>query len=298
MAYRSPRTRFRRYWINRILLICGLFVGGFLVVVLISPQARKVVGMILRGEKAQAPSALLPKEPEEPLQIKDILAKHYEATGGYERQVNLTSLKLIAKLKRADETIDDIAIFKKAPNLIRTTTTLKNGRIVMAYDGKEVWRQIINRQGSVVALDTVDQKVADDFIRDAPINSVLFEYEKLEASVELMGEEVFESQLCYKVRVTSKSGLVTDYFLDTKEFLERGTKMNLTVGDKVILKESKSTGYKEFDGLKVPGEIKIYTDGKWQTSLLIETMEPNGGLLRDLFMRPNPPQATAAVGGS
>lgn len=116
---------------------------------------------------------------------------------------------------------------------------------VSAFDGTSNWRWSGGR--------TEVRKLPVNDVQDFGIESPIVDYSKKGSRVELAGKARTEGRACYRLRVTSRQGVVRDVFIDAKTHLEvavHGTPQGGLPGWRRIY-----GNWKVLDGVRVPYTI-------------------------------------------
>lgn len=280
MGYgKRSKKRFWRYWRLRILLAVLLFVGGTGLVVLLSPK-KNISPLRSDPTTYTAPKNI--KAESGILTLKDVLHHHFEATGGYDRQKQLQSFQMMGSMEINGEDYP-ITIIKKAPNLSRTTIRFANAEYTIGYDGKKVWSQR-NPSNAAPEIAEVTGDEAYVYKQDSNIHSRLFYYQDSDIKFELLPDkEMVGEHLCYVVKSSPKSGEEYTHYIDSNVFLER----KVTQTRHGITEEVIYTRHRQFDGITVPAEIKIFRDGVMTSKLNIDNVYFNRGIVLSIFKMPS-----------
>lgn len=275
MGYgKRSNKQFWRYWRLRILLVILLFIGASALIYHLGPKREyKIV--------APPPDSSFKSYRSEPTSLEEILRRHYEATGGFERQSKLQSFYMTGSLE-IEGTRYPITVIKKAPSFSRTSIQFPGGDYTIGYDGKLVWSQQLKPKAPPLVREVVGND-ADVYIQDARINSRLFDYSDTGASLELLsGKQTTGAHLCFVVKATQKDGKEYFHHIDSKTFVER----KVSQSKNGISEEAIYTRHKQFDGITVPSEIEIYRDGSMTSKLVVEKIKFDGGIVSSIFSMP------------
>lgn len=282
----SSKNKFRNYWIRQTLIIVGVFLGGFVLVVLLSANLRDKLLAWVSGEKPPAPTVMEEGtrylDAAAPITLEAVLQAHYAATGGYDRQIGLHSLRVSGEVEQDGRNFD-ILIYKRAPNLVQVVTTNTNFRTVMSYDGRETWRIPMGQKDPIV----IKPEDSIDFIRDAPINSVLFHYKSSNVTLRLVGQELFQKTDCFVIEALWPDGLQASYYLDGTTFLEKRILLQRDVNGRTTRSEQIIDAYEKVDGLMVQKIIRRVENDRILSLFRLKSAEFNVGLVPGLFQKPH-----------
>jgi hypothetical protein len=148
--------------------------------------------------------------------VDEIVAKHIQARGGYEKLKAINTLK-ITRTVATPFTSVQLVIYKKRPNLVRFEQTPKGQTtaIPRAVNTAQAWDVV---QGKVVmrpeALALEGRETDGDF------DGLLVDWKEKGHTVALEGKEKVGTGDAYKLKVTTRSGVVRDVYLDAATYLE------------------------------------------------------------------------------
>jgi outer membrane lipoprotein-sorting protein len=120
----------------------------------------------------------------------------------------------------------------------------------------------------------------------AEFDSPLLDYRARGTRVELVGTEPGDSGSLYHLKLTTKNGLVEQFYLDSETALERKTSVTLDQAGRQVTVVSELSDYREVDGLKIPFRVKQSIDGTPFTELTIDKVEVNVPIDDDIFRMP------------
>lgn len=214
--------------------------------------------------------------------VDELIQKHIQATGGYEKWKSLKTMKISGTIQMQGMEMPFIR-YSKRPNKLRIEATMQGQTIVQAYDGKTAW-WIFPFMGSTEP-QRMPKDQAEDIIEQADFDGPLIDYKKKGNKIELLGKEDVEGTEAYKLKVTLKNGQVIYTYLDSEYFLEiKQTAKRVRQGNELAV-SSVFGDYKEVDGLLLPHSIFIQA-GPQTTNLTIEKVEFNVDLDDDIFVMP------------
>jgi outer membrane lipoprotein-sorting protein len=214
------------------------------------------------------------------LSVDEIVARNLAAKGGADKLRAVNSVKMTGRLKGpAGETKQ--SSWAKRPNLRRRETTSDGQTFVLGFDGKTVWainplvsqapREITGPQADMTRQGT------DDF--DSP----LLDYQAKGHMVELVATEPVQGISMHRLRVTSKTGVIQDIYLNAETMLESKMVMQLDQGGRKALVTSEFANYKAVDGITVPFHIRQIFDGKLMAEVFYDQVQFNVPMEDSLF---------------
>lgn len=223
--------------------------------------------------------------PPSELSLDQILSGYYKAMGGLANVENLGSIRIKAKIDRPAGVLDAI-IIKKKPNKVRITFTSPSGSLVQAYDGDLAWT--IPYGKSWIDARVMSEAEARALIRDARIESVLVNWKDRGIKLDYKGiikmDGLFD---CFQIVAVLPDSTVMTFHIDVTTFLERKIITRETKPDgKVIEQVSIPSEYQMHGGLLVAHRVVNRLDGEYDSSIRVEEVNLNPGVLDSYFTFP------------
>ena len=150
--------------------------------------------------------------------VDEIVAKHIQARGGYEKLKAIQTIK-ISRTFATNFSAVKVEYFKKRPNLLRIEQTPKGqtAPIPRAINSEGAWDTV---QGKVV---TRPERVAIEGRElDADFDGLLVDWKEKGHTVTLAGKESIGGSEAHKLKVVTRGGSERFVYIDTKTFLETG----------------------------------------------------------------------------
>jgi hypothetical protein len=150
--------------------------------------------------------------------VDEIVAKHLQARGGYDKIKAIQSLK-ITRTVATPFTSVKVVVFKKRPALVRFEQTVAGQTTAVArgINADAVWDT-----GPGGKITTRPEKFAQEARdTDADFDGLLVDWKEKGHTVSLEGKEAMTGWDAYKLKVTTKGGTVRNVYIDTKTFLDR-----------------------------------------------------------------------------
>lgn len=191
--------------------------------------------------------------------VDEIVSKHIDARGGYEKLKAIRTLK-ITRTFATPFTSVEVVTYKKRPDLLRIEQTPK-GQTTAIPRGVNAGGAWDVSQGKVVMRP---ERVATEAREiDADFDGLLVDWKAKGHTVTLEGKEPIGGRDSYKLKVVTKGGSMRYVFIDAQTFLESG------MSGRVLLpamnpktrepRFHESTwifsDYREVDGVKFPYSI-------------------------------------------
>ena len=243
---------------------------------------RTITALVLSGAPllAQAPAATPTAD--------EIVAKYVEKIGGIQKIEAVKTLKRTGKYRGGGGFEAKYVQENKRPDLVREELTFQAMTGINAWDGKTGWK-IDPFQGKKDA-EPLGEDELKDIIEDGVFDSQLIHYKEKGNTVEFAGTEPVEGSDTWKLKVTLKNGDVSNYYIDTEDFVPikieykrmiRGAELELFVlpGD-----------YKAVDGWYLPHSYEQGRRGSnGRSSFVFEKIEANVPMDDSLFAKPAGP---------
>lgn len=216
--------------------------------------------------------------------IDYVLTRYVDAMGGRAALQKLISMRLTGTISNPDGELQHLVGLKKKPNLVRLTLDAGNIRFVQAYNGKVAWTS--RESGDRFDCVAMEETVAANFIREAPITNALVDRNRPGVELE-MGEEITIVGIpCYQIIVTIEDGSSMIYCISKETFLEHRIIQRDAEGN--ILSESVPSKFELVNGVTFAMRTQRIVKGKPTSTIDIESVDVNLGLLNTAF---NPPVA-------
>ncbi len=156
--------------------------------------------------------------------VDDIINKHIEAMGGRQKIMSLTSALMTGTFTTQGSVI----------NIVTTKKHLIGSRIDIDANGINNYQIITPKNGwlyTPVQGDKEPRPLMDDQFKASQVQLDLhgpfINYREKGIKIEMTGKDFVNGSLCYKLKVTSPNGNITDYYIDSKSnfIVKTSTKM-------------------------------------------------------------------------
>jgi hypothetical protein len=150
--------------------------------------------------------------------VDEIVAKHLQARGGYDKIKAIQTLKITRTVATPFTNIK-VVVFKKRPAQVRfeQTATGQTTAVARGINADAAWDT--GPGGKIITRAPQFANEARDI--DADFDGLLVDWKEKGHTVVLEGKEAFTGWEAYKLKVTTKNGAVRNIFIDTKTFLDR-----------------------------------------------------------------------------
>ena len=210
--------------------------------------------MLVAVAMALAPSILAAQT------VDDLVAKHIEARGGYEKLKAVQTMRITRTVATPFNDVR-VIIYRKRPSLFRAEQgpTQPGAPLVprgVSADG--AWDTI---QGKVVMRSEAAAAEARDL--DADFDGLLVDWKQKGHMVTLAGKEALPGGEAYKLAVRTRSGAERTIYLDAATYLERRHEGTLNMpGGRQFNVVMDFGNYREVNGVKFPYDINEDRTGK------------------------------------
>ena len=234
-----------------------------------------------------AAAVLLPPTLVRAQTVDDLVAKHIEARGGYEKIKAIQTLRITRTVATPFSDVR-VIIYRKRPQLFRAEQGPTQPGAVLVPRGVNADAAWDTVQGKIVMRPEAAAAEARDL--EADFDGLLVDWKQKGHIVTLVGRQPLPGSEAYKLAVRTKSGAERFIYLDATTYLERRQEgvLNLPGGrqfDVVI----DSGNYREVDGVKFAYDINEDRTGKEPSlsyATYTEKIEVNVPLEDALFAAP------------
>lgn len=239
---------------------------------------------------AVAPSAHGQAREGENLTVEEVMDRYIEAMGGRVALEQINSARLRGSVLDGDKVVSTITVLKKNPDRVRVVIDSGRSRFVQGYDGETVW--FSRYAGGQVFHGEMPKAQADKFIEEAPLANYLVRYrEEEDLRFELEGAILLNRIPCYAVAVHFPDGRKNLHLIEKENFVERRIYEFDAEGNELV--ELIPSQFERFGGVDFAMRIVRRKDGETVSTLVLEEVEINIGILEEAF---RPPVETAKNG--
>ncbi len=242
---------------------------------------------------AAAALACLTLAPQAPAQtVDELVARHVAARGGYEKLKAVQTIRITRTVATQFSKVK-VIVYRKRPNLMRAEQTAVGQPMVpRGINTEAAWDTI---QGKLVQRPPAAAVEIREI--DGDFDGLLVDWKAKGHTVTLEGREPVAGADAYKLKVTTKSGVVRYVYLDATTFLERRQSGTILLPNN---RREKTTldfsNYKPVGGLQFAFNIDEDRSGSLITqsfAVYTETIELNVPMDDALFATPAAPAGGA-----
>jgi hypothetical protein len=223
--------------------------------------------------------------------VDDIVARHIAARGGYERLKAIQTIRITRTVATPFNDVK-IVIYKKRPHLYRADHTPSGQPPVTRVLNLDSLSETVGGKTGVRG----PQAFAEARDLEADFEGLLVDWKAKGHTVTLEGKEALTGGDAYKLKLTTKSGVVRNIYLDAKTYLDRRHTGLFTIyhptnreRDRVFTIVVDFGNWREVEGVKFPFDIQEERTSKEPVQTLVtytEKIEVNVPVDDSLFATP------------
>jgi outer membrane lipoprotein-sorting protein len=215
------------------------------------------------------------------LKLEDVLAKHFKAIG-QEKFAKVQTMKMTGKVFQMGMEMT-MSVIKKRPNLSRTEVDVQGTKIVYAIDGQSGW-MIMPFTGSSDPQDMPEEQLASAKKED--MDGPFINYKDKGTQLELVGKEIVDSIQVYNIKVTTKDGESSNFYIDAAKFVIVKMKAKVMSQGQLAEVETKFSDFREVNGMKNAYKIETLANGQAGATITFETVEFDVPVDNAIFAKP------------
>ena len=213
--------------------------------------------------------------------LAGIISRYYsEGLGGVENWNDISSLKIVGSLELETGNYEFKA-YQKKPNLAKMTIRGGDRGIMLGYDGEVAWEKLSKRGARA---ELMSEPEARRFKYKAKFASLLLYPFAEGKKIEYIDTVPMDGNICHHVQVTLDDAYQVDYFIDIRSSLEvKVVRTDLKDGvvHSVICRD-----YDRISGMPVARHVESYEAGEWVSTLTVEEVKVNSGVIPWMFRMP------------
>lgn len=213
----------------------------------------------------------------------ELIGKHIEARGGYDRMKALETLKMTGTVSVQGMELP-FTLYQMRPDRIRIESTMQGETFTQASDGETAW--VVMPMMGTTNPQAMPADQARAFREQSDFDGLLVDYRDEGRTVELVGQDTLDGMPVYQLQVTSTDGDTTQVYLDGEEFLERRQTRLLETPQGKAEVVSVLSDYRPVAGVLMPHRITTRVNGMTYQEVRVETVQENPELDEALFRMP------------
>lgn len=229
--------------------------------------------------------------------LDEIIKKTIDARGGIEK-IKAVQSERITGTFNAQGVEGTLLLELQRPHKLYSEITVEGQKVLRVYDGKSAgWTVNPFMENKEVLQMSADELkgMPDESDTDGP----LVDYQAKGSKVELLGKEEADGKTVYRLKITSKTGEVRSYLIDSGTFLTTKWEGFRKVQDHELSWECALSDYRDVQGLKFPFKIDQGSPGTdYRQILTVEKVEINPKIDETHFAKPAAPVAQNTTAAS
>ena len=221
--------------------------------------------------------------------LEDVLTAHYEALGGAENVMAITSLRMTGKMSGTTATDAPITVEKKRPGMYRRDTVIEglSSNLIDAFDGETVWKVDPVRDPDSTVQKVEGAEEVQRLKRLGEIEGPLVDPETKGYSIELVAKEKLDGQELFHLRVSDEQQVIGDYYLDASTYLLARSRTRPFLGGRLYEAWSTHSDYREVEGIQWSHmEVTRLPELDFQQTFAWESIELNPEVEDSRFAMP------------
>lgn len=212
-------------------------------------------------------------------ELGKVLTRYYnQCLGGADHWETIKSIKISADLDSTTGMYHYESINKK-PNFYKIAISLDGVTNIVAFDGNNKWQKQISDEG-VFFPEIVPQM--DRMVNETELSSYLLFPLLKEKAFQYKGTVRKFNTVCHQISLFAEQDYLIDYFIDVESYFIVSIKITDTLREfsPVLIRYS---DYQMVDGLYLAHHIETFIDGKWDSTLKVNSINTNVGALGWMF---------------
>ena len=214
--------------------------------------------------------------------VEDIINKHIEAHGGYDKWNKVEALKITGRFT-AFSLENDFTTYKTKCGAFYSDLFLGNQRVIEGFKDNCGWT--IDPWFEIYHARNINEFETNVFHQKSEFFTPFLNYKEKGHKVELLGKENVEGSDMYVLQLTRANGMSEKWFLDANTYLEFKCEANWVDFARSVPAEMYYDDFREVDGLILPFFVeRIFSIRDRITQ--IEKVEVNPKIDMELFDMP------------
>lgn len=213
--------------------------------------------------------------------VGKILTQYYKTgLGGEEKWNEVESFQLTGALEVESAELELVA-YQKKPNLLKMELLHPESEIPVefGFDGEVAWKKTA-RSGA----EEMGPEESRRFIQNASFGSHLLFPFREGKQIKYIDTVPVDGEICHHIRVQKDNGYQVDYYIDIRTFLE--AKVETTDTTNGFNQTIVYSDYSMDHGLPTAMTVENFEEGEWVSTLTIESINLNQGLMPWMFHMP------------
>lgn len=219
------------------------------------------------------------------LPLEEVLGNYYEAIGGEDAWLEVTSMKLTGTMQMGPGMEAPFTVYSLRPDKQRLEFSFQGMTGVQAINGDEAW-MLMPFMGKTEP-EAMPDEMAKQMKDQLDIEGALINWNSKGHTLEMLGVGQAQGTDAYKIKATLASGTEQIYYLDVEAFVPFMMEDTRTMQGNEIETETIFSDFKEVDGLMLAHSIENRQKGQPGGQVItIETVEIDAELSDIEFSMP------------
>jgi hypothetical protein len=217
--------------------------------------------------------------------VDEVIAKNVAARGGLDKIRAVQALRMTGTLSMGPGMDAPMVLELARGNRMRMEFTVQGQKGIQTFDGTSGW-VLMQFMGQKEA-EPMPAEAAKDVVEQTDLDGPLVDYQKKGHKVELVGKDKAAGTDAYHFRVTLKSGVVREIWIDAQSGLEVRGEGRREMGGRTMEAETVLGDYRAVAGMQFPHRIEGGPKGSPQKQTIVITkVEVNPALDGARFGKP------------
>lgn len=222
--------------------------------------------------------------------VDAVIAKNIAARGGLDRVKAVKALRMTGTMSMGPGMSAPMVLELARGNRMRMEFTVDGKKGIQVFDGTNGW--VLMQFMGQTDPESMPAEAVKDVLEQTDLDGPLVDYQAKGHKVELVGKDRAPGTDAYHLRVTLKSGVVRDIWIDEATGLEVRGEGRREMGGRTMEAETTLGDYRAVEGLQFPHRIEGGPKGNPQKqTITISKIEVDPALDAARFAKP-----TAAAG--
>ena len=211
-----------------------------------------------------------------------VIERYVEQMGGRAALAQIKSIRMSGTITYKDGQKHNLTVLKKKPNKTRIMVDTGLNRVIQAYDGKVAWfARLAGADADYVKMQGDLEKI---FIRQAPLENILFYYKTSDAELSLGADVQVSTYVCHQIIAEFPDGRKNIFFIEKDTYTERRILDYDTEGN--LISELVPKNFENFEGVLFSMQILRIENGSTLSTLDFDSVDINVGILDTAFAPP------------
>ena len=186
--------------------------------------------------------------------LREILDKHFEAVG-QKKLIDKKNYVIKARIEQMGMELP-MTMKMKRPNKFRMEMEMQGQKMIQVYNGEKGWVLAPWISPEPQALEGPQLRQA---MEQADIDGELYNYEEKGHTADLIGKVKLGDNEVYRIKLTTKDGIVKNYYIDADTYLITTVKSTVNAQGQEVEVEQSMGDYDDIGGVLIARKIESKT---------------------------------------